>query len=63
MDSLDDMIEVIESPEPKKKASSKGKKRKWREIEALKDRQRLRKELEELDIFADSVDLDELDFI
>ncbi|ESP93072.1 MULTISPECIES: DUF3545 family protein [Pseudoalteromonas] len=63
MDSLDDMIEVIESPEPKKKTSSKGKKRKWREIEALKDRQRLRKELEELDIFADSVDLDELDFI
>ncbi|AZZ97232.1 MULTISPECIES: DUF3545 family protein [Pseudoalteromonas] len=63
MDSLDDFISTLESPAPKRRTSSKGKKRKWREIEALKDKQRLRKELEELDIFADSVDLDELDFI
>ncbi|ATD07443.1 MULTISPECIES: DUF3545 family protein [Pseudoalteromonas] len=62
MDTLDELLELLESPDTRKKTSSKGKKRKWREIEALKDKQRLRKELQELDIFADSVDLDEFDF-
>ncbi|WP_440055351.1 DUF3545 family protein [Pseudoalteromonas sp. T1lg65] len=63
MDTLDELLQVLEGPESKKRTSSKGKKRKWREIEALKDKQRLRKELQELDIFADSIDLDELDLI
>ncbi|ASD66177.1 MULTISPECIES: DUF3545 family protein [Pseudoalteromonas] len=62
MDTLDELLELLESPDTRKKTSSKGKKRKWREIEALKDKQRLRKELQELDIFADNVDLDEFDF-
>lgn len=63
MDSLDDIIEILEGPEPKKRASQKSKKRKWREIEALKDKQRLRKELQELDYFVDNLDLDDLDLI
>ncbi|MBQ4844062.1 DUF3545 family protein [Pseudoalteromonas sp. MMG013] len=63
MDSLDDMIELLEGPETKKRASQKSKKRKWREIEALKDKQRLRKELQELDYFADNLDLDDLDLV
>ncbi|MCP4059027.1 MAG: DUF3545 family protein, partial [Pseudoalteromonas sp.] len=42
--------------------SQKNKKRKWREIEAIKDKQRLRKELQELDFFTDSIEIDELDF-
>ena len=62
MDTLDELMQVLESPEARKKTSSKGKKRKWREIEALKDKQRLRKELQELDIFEESVDIDELEF-
>ena len=63
MDSLDDIIAVLEGPEKAKRTSSKKQKRKWREIEALKDRQRLRKELQELDYFSDNLDLDELDLI
>ncbi|MCF6436099.1 MULTISPECIES: DUF3545 family protein [Pseudoalteromonas] len=63
MDSLDDIIEILEGPEIQKRTSQKKQKRKWREIEALKDKQRLRKELQELDYFADNLDLDELDFI
>ncbi len=34
-------------------AKSKGKKRKWREIESLKERYRLRRELQELDLVHD----------
>jgi hypothetical protein len=63
MDSLDDIIAVLEGPETQKRTSQKKQKRKWREIEALKDKQRLRKELQELDYFSDNLDLDELDFI
>ncbi|WP_428772968.1 DUF3545 family protein [Vibrio sp.] len=38
---------------------SKPVKRKWREIEAIKDRQRLQKELMEMDIgFEDTADID-----
>ncbi|KPM81713.1 DUF3545 family protein [Pseudoalteromonas shioyasakiensis] len=62
MDSLDDILEILEGPSTTKKTSTKNKKRKWREIEALKDKHRLRKELQELDYFTDSVELDELDF-
>lgn len=51
MDSLDEALTVLERPEAKTKTSAKGKKRKWREIEALKERHRLRKELQELDYF------------
>ncbi len=59
MDSIDDIFAILERPEPTTKASSKGKKRKWREIEALKERHRLKKELEEFGSF-DDIDLDDL---
>ncbi|GAL10658.1 hypothetical protein JCM19233_1635 [Vibrio astriarenae] len=42
-----------------KASRSKPMKRKWREIEAIKDRQRLQKELIDMDI---SFDIDELDY-
>lgn len=43
--------EIFEMDLPKGRASrSKPAKRKWREIEAIKDRQRLQKELMEMDI-------------
>ncbi len=61
MDSLDDLMNLLEGPAPDK-ASNKKQKRKWREIEALKDKHRLRKELQELDFFADEISLEELDF-
>ncbi|MFC0120356.1 DUF3545 family protein [Pseudoalteromonas xiamenensis] len=62
MDSLDDLFELLEGSGTAKRTSQKNKKRRWREIEALKDRQRLRKELEDLDIFADNIDLESIDF-
>lgn len=40
---------------------TRGKKRKWREIESIKDKFRLKKELEELDMAHDYA-LEELDF-
>ncbi|MBS3797487.1 MULTISPECIES: DUF3545 family protein [unclassified Pseudoalteromonas] len=61
MDSLNELIKILEGPEAKK-TSGRNKKRKWREIEALKDKQRLRKELQELDLFSDDIALEELDF-
>ncbi len=62
MDSLNEIIEILEGSDTSKKTSQKNKKRKWREIETIKDKQRLRKELQELDYFADSVAIDELEF-
>ena len=61
MDSLDDILEILEGPSKTKKTSTKNKKRNGK-IEALKDKHRLRKELQELDYFTDSIELDELDF-
>ncbi|MBB1440917.1 DUF3545 family protein [Shewanella sp. SG41-4] len=55
MDRLDyggALDEVIERPNRSKSSS---KKRKWREIEAIKDKQRLLKELQDID---DSFDFD-----
>jgi len=62
MDSLNEIIEILEGSDTSKKTSQKNKKRKWREIEAIKDKHRLRKELQELDYFADSIAIDELEF-
>lgn len=62
MDSLNEIIKIIEGPSESKKSSGRGKKRKWREIEALKDKHRLRKELQDLDYFSDDISLEELDF-
>ena len=62
MDSLNDILEILEGPDTTRKTSQKNKKRKWRDIEAIKDKQRLRKELQELDYFADSIAIEELDF-
>ncbi|GAA61130.1 hypothetical protein P20652_3004 [Pseudoalteromonas sp. BSi20652] len=62
MDSLNDILEILEGPDTARKTSQKNKKRKWREIEAIKDKHRLRKELQELDYFTDSIEIEELDF-
>ncbi|MDR9827473.1 DUF3545 family protein [Vibrio sp. FNV 38] len=51
-DNLDIEIPVI------KASRSKPVKRKWREIEAIKDRQRLQKELLEMDISFDVAELE-----
>lgn len=59
MDGLN-FEEMIEMDTPKSRATrSKPVKRKWREIEAIKDRQRLQRELKEMDIgFEDLADLE-----
>lgn len=57
--SLDDFFEK-ERPRSAS-ARSKPVRRKWREIEMLKDRARLRKELADIDILLDT-NIDELDF-
>ncbi len=43
---------VFEEDVHNKSTRSKPVKRKWREIEALKERNRLRRELQEIDLFA-----------
>ncbi len=45
MEGFDDLLTMLERPATKTRAV----KRKWREIEALKERQRLKKELEDMD--------------
>jgi len=45
MESFDDLLTMLERPAAKGRAV----KRKWREIEAVKERQRLKKELEDID--------------
>jgi hypothetical protein len=55
---LDDIMAT--ENQPSKATRSKPVKRKWREIEAIKDRQRLQKELMELDVCCD-YSLDEID--
>lgn len=50
MDSSD-LLSVIDSES--RPAKTKSKKRKWREIEEIQDRQRLRKELAELGVSSD----------
>lgn len=52
--------DILATDTPRRAARSKPVKRKWREIEALKDKQRLRKELAEIDMFNDSAD--DIDF-
>jgi len=43
-----------------KNDKSRGSKRKWREIEAIKEKYRLRQELQDMD-FALDIDLDEME--
>tara|TARA_Y100001956_G_scaffold25730_1_gene25497 strand:- start:1761 stop:1943 length:183 start_codon:yes stop_codon:yes gene_type:complete len=59
MDGLN-FEEITEMDMPRTRATrSKPVKRKWREIEAIKDRQRLQRELKEMDIgFEDLADLE-----
>ena len=45
MESFEDLLNMLERPAAKPKAA----KRKWREIEQLKERQRLKKELTDID--------------
>lgn len=48
---LDDVMEM--DSHPTRATRAKPTKRKWREIEAIKDRQRLKKELMDLDVCLD----------
>ncbi|MDA9556395.1 DUF3545 family protein [Vibrio sp.] len=57
LDTLQQLDDYVEFELPKTKRS-KPAKRKWREIEALKDKKRLQQELKELGF--DSSELDEL---
>ncbi|SIO03721.1 DUF3545 family protein [Salinivibrio sp. ES.052] len=50
--------DLFEQDKPQRSGRAKPVKRKWREIEALKDKQRLKKELEDIDIFGDFSQLD-----
>ena len=43
--------DIYEEDRPLKNSRAKPVKRKWREIEALKDKNRLRKELQDIDVF------------
>ncbi|MFC4655209.1 DUF3545 family protein [Rheinheimera sp.] len=45
MESFEDLLNLLERPATKSRAV----KRKWREIEAVKERQRLKRELEDID--------------
>ncbi|GAB57329.1 hypothetical protein RNAN_0292 [Rheinheimera nanhaiensis E407-8] len=45
MESFEDLLNMLERPAAKPRAA----KRKWREIEQLKERQRLKKELSDID--------------
>lgn len=49
-----DKSNLIDHSDPETQCSkTKKKKRMWREIEAIKDKYRLRKELEDMDMFHD----------
>ncbi|WP_325893847.1 DUF3545 family protein [Grimontia sp. NTOU-MAR1] len=50
--------DVFDQERPQRGGRTKQAKRKWREIEALKDRQRLRKELQDIDMLGDISDSD-----
>ena len=56
MESFDDLLTMLERPA----AKARPVKRKWREIEALKERQRLKKELEDIDWSLDDELINEL---
>ncbi len=47
---FDELFSSEIPPQPQRSARSKPVKRKWREIEAVQDRQRLMKELMDLDV-------------
>ena len=60
MDGLN-FEEIMEMGMPRSRATrSKPVKRKWREIEAIKDRQRLQRELKDMDIGFE--ELEQIDF-
>ncbi|MGF1725972.1 DUF3545 family protein [Photobacterium nomapromontoriensis] len=52
--------DLLAAEMPSRGSRGKPVKRKWREIEALKDRQRLRRELADIDIF--NTVSDDIDF-
>lgn len=53
--------DFFEQERPQRSGRSKPVKRRWREIEAIKERQRLQKELQDIDILSD-VDEKDVDF-
>ncbi len=55
MDGLD-FEQFMEMDLPKSRSRAKPVKRKWREIEAIKDRQRLKRELMEMDITCENME-------
>ncbi|PKF51922.1 DUF3545 family protein [Enterovibrio nigricans] len=50
--------DIFDQDRTQRGGRNKQVKRKWREIEALKDRQRLRKELQDIDMTGDFTDSD-----
>ncbi len=50
--------ELFDQDRPQRGGRTKQAKRNWREIEALQDRQRLRKELQDIDMLGDLNDGD-----
>ncbi|MBV7299978.1 DUF3545 family protein [Enterovibrio paralichthyis] len=50
--------DFFDQERPQRGGRTKQAKRKWREIEALKDKQRLRKELQDIDMLGDFNDSD-----
>ncbi|MCC4799728.1 DUF3545 family protein [Enterovibrio norvegicus] len=50
--------ELFDQERPQRGGRTKQAKRKWREIEALQDRQRLRKELQDIDMLGNLNDGD-----
>ncbi|MDD1784060.1 DUF3545 family protein [Enterovibrio sp. ZSDZ35] len=50
--------DIFDQDRTQRGGRNKQVKRKWREIEALKDRQRLRKELQDIDMVGDFNDSD-----
>lgn len=53
--------EMFEQERPQRAGKSKQVKRKWREIEAIKEKQRLHKELQEIDMLCE-VNEKDIDF-
>lgn len=46
--------EYFEQERPQRNTKTKQAKRRWREIEAIKDKQRLKKELDAIDVLSDT---------
>lgn len=59
--TMEGLAEILENAQPQKTQTKRGSKRKWREIESIKEKYKLREELKAIDPSLD-YDLAELDF-